>query len=86
MFLIDILASSENLDATLVNSNLLSSVKSGNGTLINWPSVLGFNPSSDSRIAYSIFWTIDLSQTWTVNSLGSGAFTVASSEIFIFEL
>ncbi len=51
---------------------------SGIGSRSRVPSVIGFSPSEDSRIAFSTALTIDRSQTWTDSILDSGTLTVAS--------
>ena len=53
MFLIAILLSSAYFEANLAISFLLSSVKSGIGSLIKVPSVIGFKPKFDDVIELS---------------------------------
>ena len=55
-----------------------SSFSSGIRRRSTWPSVAGDRPRLESTIAFSTGFTIDLSQTCTEISRGSGTLTVAS--------
>ena len=64
--------------ASFANSLRRSSVRSGIGSRIIWPSTIGFSPSPAERIALSTGPTLVLSQTCTDSIRGSGADTVAT--------
>ena len=66
------------LCATLTSSLRRSWFSSGMRRRSTWPSVAGESPRLESTIAFSTGLTIDLSQTWTEISRGSGTLTVAS--------
>ena len=70
--------SSARLRTTLTSSLRRSSVSSGTCRRMIWPSLFGVSPTSDSRIARSMFLIELLSYGWTVSSRASGAETVAS--------
>ena len=63
---------------SLASSLRRSSVRSGIGRRIIWPSVIGLSPSPAERIAFSTGWTLDRSHTWTDSMRASGTDTVAT--------
>ena len=69
-------AASAYFAATRVSSRRRSSLRSGIGTRMVWPSVCGLRPSPASRIALSAALARPRSHTWTTMRRGSGTLTV----------
>ena len=63
---------------SLASSLRRSSVSSGIGRRIIWPSVIGLRPSPAERIAFSTGWTFERSHTCTESIRASGVDTVAT--------
>src|SRR5262245_42864630 len=63
---------------SLASSLRRSSVSSGIGRRMIWPSTIGLMPSPALRIAFSTGWTFDRSHTWTDSSRASGVDTVGT--------
>ena len=63
---------------SFTSSFLLSSVNSGNASLITFPSLFGFIPMSDASIAFSISFKTLTSHGWITINLASGTETPAT--------
>ena len=75
---IETFASSDDLEATLPSSFLLSSDRGGIGIRITSPSFVGFNPISAFKTDFSISSKAVLSKGCMTNSFGSGTDIVAN--------